>query len=115
MSDLDIDSEISKLEQSLLQNTVSPIKDSISTTDSLINNSGSNKLFTPKVIKTIAASLILSLLTIIGFKPVYLCKLEYDEKEGKCKASLLFLKTSIAFICLSIFYFICITFIPKFL
>jgi hypothetical protein len=116
MSQLDIDSEIAKLEQSILKSSPSPVNNDVSSISSStsVSSSNNNSFFSSKMIKKIGLSFILSLLTIIGFKPVYLCKLEYDEKEGKCKASFLFLKSTIAVICLSVFYFLAITFLPRF-
>ena len=110
MSQLDIDSEIAKLEQAILQPSAPPAEINTS-----VSVKPSSSFLSSKNIKIIVGSFILSILTIIGFKPVYLCKLEYDEKEGKCKASFLFLKTTIAILCLSVFYFCIITFVPRFL
>jgi hypothetical protein len=118
MADFDIDSSIAALEKSIQSSPSLPAAatNSISSlTPSSSASSFNSSFFNKTLLKQAVISFVLALATVAGFRPVYLCKLEFDEKEGKCKASLLLIKSAIAVLALTLVYLGCIIVIPKFM
>jgi len=103
---IDIDKSIAQLEKSLGGTN-------ISSSSSPSYSTPSQSLFSSTSVKRFAACFVATLVFIALIKPVRLCKLEYSEKEGKCKASLLLIKSFIALLFGSIALFCCVTFLPS--
>lgn len=104
---IDIDKSIAALEKSLGASSLP------SSSPSITSSGSSEKFFSSGSIKRLAICAVSVLLFIALIKPVKLCKLEYSEKEGKCKASLLLIKSFIAFLFGTAVLFCALTFMPS--
>jgi len=116
MADFDIDSSIAALEKSISSST--PAAAVVSSSIQNLTNStpvASEPIFSKKLLIKAGISLVLSIVLVALLRPVYLCKLEYDDKDGKCKASLLLIKSTIAVLVSTVVFLAAFVLVPKFM